>query len=471
LATPPNRVNAGDRPLTEYTVKNANDRDVEREQLNRILKQLATQSGADDTAAIEALRQLLLQLVGDLQQQINNIPSSDGTSVITIIRDLGSDTTAVTTGTTKAQFRMPCALELMYTRATLATASDAGEVVFDINQDGTSIFGSDKLTVDQDDLSSYTSTTLPDYDTLALSDDALITIDIDSAGTNAEGAKVWLVGRYVVEDLSLSYDFSAGADEGTPASFDPIIAGGLPPFGGFSVVAGALPAGMSVDSDTGVVSGSPSENGTFNFTITMSDSEGTSASYAGELEVNAVVLTYATWNSADKDAQITLTNSDLTFSSSDDTTFASVRATQGKSAGKWYWEVLSNQVLSYAYPGIAQAGFTVTNDWVGNTTTSISGPLNFSSDDCFRNGAAIANVPTTAASIQRYKLDMDAGTLEIASDGGSFVSVATGLTGTWYPAGTSRRSSGQGAVTATANFGASAFTYSVPSGYNAGVYI
>jgi hypothetical protein len=40
VAVPPKRVNAGERETTQYAVPNANDRDVEREQQNRINKKL-----------------------------------------------------------------------------------------------------------------------------------------------------------------------------------------------------------------------------------------------------------------------------------------------------------------------------------------------------------------------------------------------------------------------------------------------
>jgi hypothetical protein len=40
MASPPKRVNAGERETTQYAVPNANDRDVEREQQNRINKKL-----------------------------------------------------------------------------------------------------------------------------------------------------------------------------------------------------------------------------------------------------------------------------------------------------------------------------------------------------------------------------------------------------------------------------------------------
>lgn len=44
--TPPKRVNAGEREVTTYTVLNADDTNVEREQLNRILKKLKSELDA-----------------------------------------------------------------------------------------------------------------------------------------------------------------------------------------------------------------------------------------------------------------------------------------------------------------------------------------------------------------------------------------------------------------------------------------
>lgn len=53
----------------------------------------------------------------------------------------------------------------------------------------------------------------------------------------------------------------------------------------FTISEGALPAGMSL-SATGTLSGTPSEDGTFNFTVTVSDASGCSGSQAYTLEVN-----------------------------------------------------------------------------------------------------------------------------------------------------------------------------------------
>jgi hypothetical protein len=59
---------------------------------------------------------------------------------------------------------------------------------------------------------------------------------------------------------------------------------------------------------------------------------------------------------------------------------------------------------------------------------------------------------------------MDAGTCEILRNSGSIYTI-TGLTGTWH-AGCGINGTG---LQCTANFGATAFSYAVPSGYNAGL--
>lgn len=106
---------------------------------------------------------------------------------------ISDETTALTTGTAKATFRMPHALTLTAVRLSLTTASSSGLPTIDINESGTTVI-STKLTCDATEKTSTTAATAAVISDSALADDAEITIDIDVAGTGATGAKVWLIG-------------------------------------------------------------------------------------------------------------------------------------------------------------------------------------------------------------------------------------------------------------------------------------
>lgn len=106
---------------------------------------------------------------------------------------VSDETTTITTGTGVLTFRMPYAFKLLAVRASLTTASDTGAVTVDINEGGSSVL-STKLTIDQDDKTSTTAGAPAVISDAALADDAEITIDIDGAGANATGLKVYLIG-------------------------------------------------------------------------------------------------------------------------------------------------------------------------------------------------------------------------------------------------------------------------------------
>ena len=107
---------------------------------------------------------------------------------------VSDEETAITTGNAKVTFRMPFAMTLTAVRASLSTASTSGLPTFDINEGGTTIL-STKLTIDANEKTSTTAATAAVISDSALADDAEITIDIDTAGTGAKGAKVYLIGR------------------------------------------------------------------------------------------------------------------------------------------------------------------------------------------------------------------------------------------------------------------------------------
>jgi hypothetical protein len=106
------------------------------------------------------------------------------------------ETTNLTTGNDKVTFRAPFAFTVhKIPRASLSTASSSGLPTCDINVGGSSILGANKLSIDANEKTSTTAATATTVATSSVSDDAEITIDIDTAGTGAKGLKVYLYYR------------------------------------------------------------------------------------------------------------------------------------------------------------------------------------------------------------------------------------------------------------------------------------
>lgn len=105
------------------------------------------------------------------------------------------ESTSLTTGTAKVTFRMPFSMTVTSVRASLTTASTSGNPTFDVNKNGTSILGSNKLSVDANEKTSTTAATATTVADSSLPDDSEITIDIDVAGSGAKGAKIYLIGN------------------------------------------------------------------------------------------------------------------------------------------------------------------------------------------------------------------------------------------------------------------------------------
>ena len=105
------------------------------------------------------------------------------------------ETTDLTTGT-KSTWRTPYAFTISGVRASLTTAATGAIFVVDINQNGVSIL-STKLTIDISETTSTTAATPPVILTSALTDDSIITIDIDTIGStnSGQGLKVTIIGN------------------------------------------------------------------------------------------------------------------------------------------------------------------------------------------------------------------------------------------------------------------------------------
>jgi hypothetical protein len=99
----------------------------------------------------------------------------------------------LTAGTSRVVFRAPFAMFLyQIPRASVSQSSSSGLVTVDINENGTSILGVNKLSIDAGEKTSTTAATPTTLADTSITDDAELTFDIDSAGTGARGLKVIL---------------------------------------------------------------------------------------------------------------------------------------------------------------------------------------------------------------------------------------------------------------------------------------
>ena len=77
-------------------------------------------------------------------------------------------------------------------RAYVSQASTSGSVVVDINNNGLSIFDTDKLIIDENELTSVSSYVAASVIYPSIVDNDLITFDIDQAGVNAQNLHIIL---------------------------------------------------------------------------------------------------------------------------------------------------------------------------------------------------------------------------------------------------------------------------------------
>lgn len=103
---------------------------------------------------------------------------------------ISDETTAITTGIAKRTLRLP-ACTVLAVRASLTTVSSSGNPTFDINKGVTSILGT-KLSIDSGEKTSTTAASAATITDSSIADDAEITVDIDTAGTGATGAKIYM---------------------------------------------------------------------------------------------------------------------------------------------------------------------------------------------------------------------------------------------------------------------------------------
>ncbi len=178
----------------------------------------------------------------------------------------------------------------------------------------------------------------------------------------------------------------------------------------------------------------------------------------------------AQWNSADKDADITLSNGDRDCST---TNSGSVRSLLGRSSGKYYYEVLiTNYTGGSTRVGFADSAFTVTNNYPGGAGNSAG----ISSSSNTVSGWTKAQTGTFTVALNDvlgFAMDRAAGYGWVSRNGvwqlsgdpaAGTTPWITGLSGTIYPC------AGYAGATSVAyriNTKASELAYSPPSGFSA----
>lgn len=121
------------------------------------------------------------------------VSMANRTSVIAIA--CSDEYTPITVGNKVATFRMPYDFTLSEVRATLTTGQAEGtKVTVGINRSGISILSTD-ITIDNEELSSFTAEVPPVIGSASLGNNQEISIDILAIGNGgATGLKVYLIG-------------------------------------------------------------------------------------------------------------------------------------------------------------------------------------------------------------------------------------------------------------------------------------
>ncbi len=179
-------------------------------------------------------------------------------------------------------------------------------------------------------------------------------------------------------------------------------------------------------------------------------------------------VTYATWNPSDKNANISLSSGNLVATASN-TAWKSVRWTIGKSSWKWYWEIVVNWPVSWNAMVWVWSSTDTLNSFVWSTSTWWSYYSYTSKVDAKNAYNNNVNLTYGAAFVRGdvigVALDMWAGTIIFYKNNVSQGTLSW-LTWTMYP----MFSPYDNTLYCTANFGATAFTYSPPSWYNSWLY-
>lgn len=281
------------------------------------------------------------------------------------------------------------------------------------------------------------------------------------------GAVTWYVASCTAYDLTRSPS-QISSVQGKVLTFNNTMTLAAPDssaltFGGAFTTSGAFPLTLTVTASTNVTLPTTGTLATLAGTETLSNKTLTTP-VISSIKNNGISST-STWDPANKNAAIVLSNGNLTAVGSGNN--GSVKGTVGVSSGKYYWEITGNGTTysAYAMVGVGNATAALT-DYPGGNANSWG--YYFQTGNKYFNLVSTAYGSTSGSTATvGVKLDMDAGTIGFIVGGVDQGIAFSGLTGTLYPMFGGGTAAGTSSV--TANFGATTFVYSVPAGYTPGV--
>ena len=156
-----------------------------------------------DTGAVNAVKLASTTVSAGTYRNARLTVDEDGrltaanSDTLAMIIACSDETTNLTTGTAKVTFRAPFAMTVVGVRANVNTAPVGSTIIVDINDGGTTIMSTNKLSIDASEKTSVTAATAAGITDSAIADDAEITIDIDQIGSSTAGKGLKVTILYI----------------------------------------------------------------------------------------------------------------------------------------------------------------------------------------------------------------------------------------------------------------------------------